>query len=308
MQLQVIEGSADLSETAQSTWVFEGVNTIWNDQGKKIAEIYYEKGMLHGDSIYYYPSGQIKKTIPYFQDKIAGTVFFYGEEGNILECIPFENNKMHGKAYAYDQKQNLLYEETFCEGNLQEAKYHLVDKKMQAGVVEGEGTRAEFEDGLLKRLVQYQKGVPEGLVQCLFPDGTLHLSYQQKDGKKHGEEKEYYPGSSQVKILLSWQEDVLQGTTKTWFVDGLQESQRELYQNKKNGPLYAWYKNGDLMLAEEYEKNLLISGTYYKKKDKKPVSQIHNGKGTATLYDPDGYFLRKIPYEKGLPLLEEETP
>ena len=62
------------------------------------------------------------------------------------------------------------------------------------------------------------------------------------------------------------------------------------------------------MLMEDYEKDLLVNGTYYKKGDKKPVSRIEKGKGTATLYDPDGYFLKKIPYEKGLPLLEGEPP
>jgi hypothetical protein len=60
------------------------------------------------------------------------------------------------------------------------------------------------------------------------------------------------------------------------------------------------------MLMEEYENDLLVSGSYYKKGDKKPISRINNKKGTATLYDPDGYFLKKIPYEKGLPLLEGE--
>lgn len=308
MNLQVIEGSADLSDLAQNTWVFEGTNTIWDDQEHKIAEICYLKGMLHGDSIYYYPSGQIKKKISYFQDQVEGPAFVYAEDGNILETIPYKNDKVHGKAFAYDTKGNLLYEETFVEGILQEGNYYPENKKITTGITQGMGVRAEFEEGILKRLVQYKKGLPEGLVKCLNANGSLFLSFEQKDGKKHGEEKEYYPDSTQVKILFTWQEDVLQGPMKTWFPSGEQESQRELYQNKKNGPLYAWYKNGSLLLTEEYEKDLLMSGAYYKKGDKKPVSRISNGKGTATLYDPDGYFLKKIPYEKGLPLLEGEIP
>ncbi len=60
------------------------------------------------------------------------------------------------------------------------------------------------------------------------------------------------------------------------------------------------------MLSEEYENDLLVSGTYYKKGDTKPVSRVSDKKGIVSLYDPDGYFLKKIPYEKGIPLLEKE--
>jgi antitoxin component YwqK of YwqJK toxin-antitoxin module len=313
MELCVIEGPADFSDKSQSSWVFDGVNRIWDDQGQKVAEIYYQAGMLHGDSLYYYPDGQIKKKIPYFQDQICDAVLLYAEDGTILEHIPYEKDKIHGKAYAYDKKNNLLYTEVFSNDALEEGYYYFqnphIDQKKTQGIKQGTGIRAEFEDGTLTKLVEYKNGYPEGLVECLNPNGSLRLSYHQKEGKKHGEEREYYPESTQVKILLNWQEDVLQGVMKTWFPGGSQESQRELYQNKKNGLLYAWYKNGDLMLVEEYEKDILISGSYYKKNDKKPVSQISKGKAVATLYNSDGYFLKKIPYEKGLPIVEaDEIP
>jgi hypothetical protein len=55
------------------------------------------------------------------------------------------------------------------------------------------------------------------------------------------------------------------------------------------------------MLMEEYENDLLMKGSYYKKYEKKAVSKIENGSGVATLYDKEGKFLKKITYEKGLP-------
>ena len=74
--------------------------------------------------------------------------------------------------------------------------------------------------------------------------------------------------------------------------------------NKKHGLSFAWYKEGDLMLMEEYENDLLVKGSYYKNWEKTAISKVENGKGIATLFDKDGRLIRKIDYEKGIPLNE----
>lgn len=308
MEFSIIEGMADLSESAINSWIFEGKNTIWSDQGELIAEIFYEKGMLHGDSLYYYPDGSLQKKIPYFQDEIQGTITLFSSSGEILEEISYLKDKPEGISSARKEDGSPLYQETFSEGLLLEGTYYKIPEKYTPVFIhEGNGKRAEFIQERLARIVEYRKGTPEGLVTCFNEQGILHISYEQKEGKKHGEEREYYlDNPSQVKISINWQEDVLQGTTKTWFPNGKQESQKEMYQNKKNGAFLAWYKNGDLMLSEEYENDILNTGSYYKKGNQKPVSRIINGKGTVTLHDPEGYFLKKIPYEKGVPLIEND--
>jgi hypothetical protein len=57
---------------------------------------------------------------------------------------------------------------------------------------------------------------------------------------------------------------------------------------------------------EEYENDLLMKGTYFKRGEKSPVSKIEAGKGIATLHTGDGIFVRKCPYEKGHPKLDNE--
>lgn len=69
----------------------------------------------------------------------------------------------------------------------------------------------------------------------------------------------------------------------------------------KEGTAFAWYQDGSRMLIEEYENDLLILGRYYKKGDNEPVSRVKEGDGIATLYDPKGNFVKKIPYRKGIP-------
>jgi hypothetical protein len=53
---------------------------------------------------------------------------------------------------------------------------------------------------------------------------------------------------------------------------------------------------------EEYEEDRLVGGQYFKKNQKEPISVIFNGNGTATLYDEQGIFLRKIQYVKSKPV------
>ena len=52
---------------------------------------------------------------------------------------------------------------------------------------------------------------------------------------------------------------------------------------------------------EEYENDILLKGSYYKRNEKIPVSTIIHGNGEATIYDKDGNFLKKIKYIKGNP-------
>ncbi|MBM3198990.1 MAG: hypothetical protein FJZ58_07065 [Chlamydiae bacterium] len=321
MELHVIEGIPELSDTALNSWVFDGLNTVWDEEGALVAQIPYDKGMMQGDSLYYYPNGHLKKKIPYSQDLLQGDLLCYYEEGTLAEIIPHDKGVRSGTATSLFPDGTIAYEEQFSNDLLLEGKYYLPSSEtttappLLCSIEKGNGKRAEREHGSssIRRLVTYRGGLPEGLVECFDEEGHLKISFSQKQGKKQGEEWEYYPkkqpqDSLQPKLLLHWQEDILQGIVKTWFPNGIQESQKEMYQNKKNGLFLAWYVNGDLMLSEEYEKDLLISGSYYKKGDKKPVSRVLQGKGLATLYNVDGYLLQKVSYDKGLPLLEGEAP
>ncbi len=140
---------------------------------------------------------------------------------------------------------------------------------------EGKGQLAQFKDGNLRCLFTIANGSIEGPIQFFHPDGSLHYTYTLKDGKKNGEEWEYYPQEKEgdlqlvAKLCLHWNEDKIQGQVKTWYPNGQIESQREIHENKKQGTCFAWYKNGDLMLVEEYENDLLVKGSYYKKGIKK---------------------------------------
>lgn len=300
----VIEGIADINDMAKSNWLFEGKSTVWDEEGRLIAEINYEKGCLESPSFYYHPNGQLWKSIPYRQNQIEGTTTVFAEDGTFLEKSEYRGGLKEGVSKGWWNPSKPSFTELYSKGLLQNGEYFNLENQLVAEVKEGMGIQAQFEAGKLHSFTEYRNGQPDGLVRNFSESGHLKSSYMVKDGKKNGEELKYYPGGDQPKLSISWYEDIIQGLVKTWYSNGTQESQKEMNANKKQGLCFAWYKDGSLMLAEEYENDTLGKGTYYKRGDKSPVSKIDNGKGTATLFDSEGRLLKKIPYEKGKPSLD----
>lgn len=300
IEASIIEGTPDISELAQVSWVFDKNSRVWDEDGKKVAEIPYEKGMLQGPARYFFPNGQLSKEIPYRKDKIEGMLTIFSDSGSILEKTVYHEGLKDGEASGYWPGGELRLHEHYEKGLLLEGSYYQKDGQPICSVKQGEGKQAIFQDGMVSSLVEIKNGIQEGEVQSFRKDGTLASRFFIKDGKKSGDEYEYFP-SSKPKLCIHWNDDVIQGVVKTWYENGVMESQREMHGNKKHGLAFAWFKEGDLMLMEEYENDHLVKGSYYKKWEKKPISKVENGKGTATLYDSDGHFLKKITYDKGLP-------
>ena len=310
IEAPLIEGVADIHDLAQSTWVFEGICKVWDDQGHLIAEYNYSKGLLQDLARYFFPSGTLQKSIPYIQGEIHGTMRVFDENGFVIEEISYVKGEKEGHAIAYWTPDVVLSKEFYRHDLLLSASYYNATGLCIAEIKEGKGKKAQFKDNNLSSLITFSNGVPEGEVQLFYPNGTLHCSYTLKEGKKNGDEWEYYPseeGSLKPKLCVHWNEDSLQGQVKTWYPNGQKESQREINGNKKQGVSFAWYKNGDLMLTEEYENDLLVKGSYFKKADKQAVSKIDSGKGVASFYSSDGIFLKKVSYEKGRPQLTDGT-
>jgi antitoxin component YwqK of YwqJK toxin-antitoxin module len=300
----VIEGTPDVSEMAQLTWFFEGLCLVYDELGHQAAKIFYDKGLLEGPSLYFHPNGSLAQEIPYTKDAIHGLVQLFDTAGNSIEKISYAQGDQDGPAVAHWMTGGLKYKEDYEKGRLLSGKYFNPKGEKIAEVVNGEGAKAVFDDVSLISLVECHQGAAEGLIQNFNSKGQLVSAYSIKGGMKQGEEWEYYPSDDrkpQPKLCLFWNEDTLEGPAKTWYENGVLESQREMQKNQKQGPAYAWYKEGDLMLVEEYENDQLVKGSYFKKWEKNPISKIENGKGIATLFDKEGKLLKKVAYEKSLP-------
>ena len=231
----------------------------------------------------------------------------FDEEGRIVKAISFRNGEKEGKALSKWTSDLFQYQEDYHEGLLISGSYFDQTGELISEIENGCGIRARFQEGHLHSFTTFRSGVPEGDVQIFTQKGELQTIYKIKKGKKTGEEWEYYPSEGhekRPKLLVTWYKDEIQGMVKTWYEDGALESQREMSGNKKHGLSFAYYRNGDLMMMEEYENDKLVKGTYFKKGDKRPVSEIAQGDGIATLYNDDGHFMKKVTYERGKPFVD----
>ena len=306
IEATVIGGIADLTPSAQESWLFDGLSQVWNEQGGLIASIPYEKGVLSGMARYFYNTGALQKETPFIQNHVEGVEVEFWEDGTTLKSeTHYQQSIKHGASIAFWPNHSLCHEEEYQNGLLNQGRYWSQTAELLAEVIDGFGFSALIENGRLSELCEIQQGLPEGIVKRFDPSGKLQQIYHWKNGKKQGEEIEYFP-NEKPKISLEWDQDTIHGLVKTWYKTGQLQSQREICHNKRSGMSCAWYRDGSLMLLEEYENDKLVQGKYYRKKETNPSSTISNGNGVAMIYDEEGIFLHKVIYCKGKPIDPED--
>jgi antitoxin component YwqK of YwqJK toxin-antitoxin module len=226
----------------------------------------------------------------------------FWEEGQIKSKSQYVNGQKQGERIAFWPGGELCATEEYDRGLLRKGRYYQPSQELIAEVNQAEGVCAHFDGERLVKLCEIQRGVVEGLMKVFDEQGQISSQYHLKEGRRQGEEVFYYPGTLKPKISLSWDADTLHGAIRTWYSNNQQQSEREMVRNKRTGPSLAWYRDGSLMLVEEYESDRLEKGRYYRKKGRDPVSTVTNGNGVATLYDEDGVLLHKVQYIKGKPI------
>ncbi|MBS0624658.1 MAG: hypothetical protein JSS32_01240 [Verrucomicrobia bacterium] len=310
IEANVIGGTADVTLGSQSDWLFDQESQVWDENGHLIAIIPYEKGVLQGRTINFYPNGQIQKETPYQQNLIEGEMVDYFPNGSLREKTSFIKGIKQGLSLGYWSNGQVSWIEDYSDDFLQTGSYFKPDGKEMSSVENGLGFQTFFNEKGSYQQIEIKKGQQEGAVKQFTSKGNLHLVYQTRNGNKHGEEIEYFLPSEIdreslnpiPKLSIQWDEDQIHGTVKTWYKSGFLQSQKEYVRNKKTGTACCWYKEGGLMLIEEYEDDQLIHGQYFKKNQKDPVSTIVQGNGVATIHDELGIFLRKVIYHKGKPI------
>lgn len=303
----IIGGEADINTSAEKSWLFDGCSQVWDEENNLVAQIQYVSGELEGFSTYYHPNGMIWKLIPYHAGQIEGNSKVFLTDGTLLQETEFINGIKEGISRRYWDGVQLAADEYYESGLLNNASYYSLSQQPVAQIKGGQGYRATFGKDSISELQQYQNGVLEGEVKVFDADGALARIYHIKNELKNGEEIEYFPplpsrrGELQPRLSIMWIDGRIQGPVKTWYSNGIPESQREMSRNAKNGLLTAWYDNGSVMMIEQYDRDKLIKGEYFERGEKIPVSQISNGKGTATIFDTKGTLLRRVPYNNGKP-------
>ncbi len=309
LETYVMAGTADITPEAQKNWQFDGKSHIWDDCGNVLACFNYCKGALEGESFHYYPDGQIKLHTFYVRNLKQGKEEMFFADGQPMACANWSEGELRGKAMRYWPSGSLASEENHDGPYLLDAEYFTPEGTLLSSITDGKGTRAIWNKHFLKELQEFSDGVQDGKVKVFADRGYVKNVYHVKNGMKHGDDYRYYPPPTgnpgkdpdtlQPQLLITWHEGQIHGFTKTWYPDGTLESQREMSSNHKSGIATAWYNDGNIMLMEEYNKDKLIRGEYFKKGNRRAETRIVDGDGIASLYDSHGQLLRKVNYYHG---------
>lgn len=301
----VIEGDADISLAAEKSWLFDGCAKAYSEEGCLIATIPYVRGTMEGVAHYFHPNGVIWKEVIYQDNQFSGEVKIFLDTGELLQISNYCQGVKDGKTLRYWTQDQIAAQESYEKGLLLQAEYFDAKGEKISSIENGNGIRATFNREGISELQEFRNGKLEGEVKTFDIKGNLCKLHHVKNGIKHGEEIVFFPAmggkQKQAKLSMNWYEGKVQGLVKTWYQEGGMESQKEMSNNKVNGLATAWYREGQLMLIEEYEQGSLTKGDYYRKGERKPVSQIQAGDGVATIFDPDGNYVRKITYQHGKP-------
>ncbi len=304
LRAYAVGGSAELDAIAQANWLFDKEALAYDEEGNLIAEIHYNKGALHGESLYYYSTGELATKIPYNSGLIHGDFNIYSRSGELLQKSPYVHGQMHGTSLSYWPGDKIAATEEFHKGLLLQGDYFNSEGEKISSINDGDGKRMILSHGKIKEIQEYRDGSQSGAVWQYNNEGKPHtLLHVKEGGIKHGEEIVYHP-NGKPKLSIEWYDGSIQGTVKSWYLNGAQESAREMSKNKKEGHSMAWYPTGDLMLMERYEKDHLIEGQYFKKGERDPITRVVDGNGTATLYDKEGTMAHRISYENGRPTID----
>lgn len=304
IEARVIGGPAEVTQGAQQDWLFDGLCQVWNDQGHLQASLPYSKGVLEGKSLYYYPNGKIEKELPYTSNVLDGIAYDYFPSGEIRSKTTYKQGALDGISTGYFLSRQIAWQEEYREDLILNGTYFNPRGELLSEVKDGNGFKTLFQGEHLSHFVQIQQGFAQGGVKQFNAKGDLQATYFIKNGKKIGTETTFFLPEEcdtplTAKLSVQWQDGSIHGTVKTWYNNGQLQSQRDFAHNKKTGPSLSWYRDGSLMLIEEYEEDKLVKGQYYKKNGLDSISAVNNGTGTATLFDEYGVFLRKTAYNKG---------
>ncbi len=309
IEASVCSGSANLSSSAQKNWSFDGLCTVWTEEGIALAKIPYEKGSLEGKATYYYPDGCLKREASYKKGHLEGDFREYRFDGSLLCHYFYQEGFLQGTAICYFTNQIVSSLENYQKGSLQRAVYYDTEGNLLSEIQEGNGYKIIYDKEIPKQKIEYQAGAVRGKVVLFDKKGEIMGQHFLKEGKKHGEELYFYSKEETEgreekvpKFSFLWEKGLLQGVAKTWYPNGQIASQKELFRNKKQGPYCVWYYTGELMYLEEYENDILISGKYYKKGENMPFCEVIKGEGEAALFDEKtGVLLKKLKYLQGKP-------
>lgn len=184
----------------------------------------------------YYPNGTPLIHGQAINGKKHGSFCEYYPSGKLAATYSFLHGNLHGTETAYEETGNIIYEICYSHGICQWKK--------------------EYKDRSLKYCCFYEDGDCIK-IQEYSPSGKLLTESQIKDGKLHGEAKEYHENGF-CKRLTFHHMGVLHGSETCYGMTGKIHRTGTYYMGKKHGEFKYYNSFGNVTHIEVYNHDVKI--------------------------------------------------
>lgn len=306
-----------------------GLYEKYNEHGALIEKYNNIDGNLEGDYLSFYPIGEnyMEYKVPYKTGKINGVAYQYFPDGKIQAEIPFTDGNRNGIENIYFYNGQLEYKKEFKDNKLigEYNEYHSNGKTYLTGnCVNGlfEGPfKQYYSDGTLEKELIYSKGSINGVMKKYDSDSMLFYEYIYKDGeivayKFYGKDNKIIKEAKKQKSEFFYEGyssfgnktseglyNITGGKKGAWkFYDDNQvlESEEFYIDNKLDGDLVYYYKNGKIKSVSPYKKDTLQGyfSSFYPNGQLMQQGWYKNGNsvGVWLNYHPDGKISSKNYY------------
>ncbi len=236
---------------------------LFNEDGQLVAVgNFNKKGEKDGNWKWYYPSGTLKETALYKNDKLQGNNKLYHENGRLNIDANFLDDELDGRYRLYNKYGAMLQ-----------------DKYYKAGVLDGMFT-SFFSTGetMVEFKIPYTQDEVHGNLIEYYSNGKIFAQANHENGKKQGKEQKFFIND----ILYSeieYQNGEPNGSYKSFYIDNTPREVGQTLNGYYNGPWKSYHRNGTLETEFVYD-NGEVDGLYKK-------------------YDTDGKLYYEYQYRKG---------
>jgi len=331
------------SEGNRKNFELDSVWTFYNDTGKVILQISYLIGKKNGirktfqkdeileenfkDDIkqgltrYYYPTGELKKSIVFIDGLEEGVAREYAKDGRVIQLIVYEkgyiidieninrydgsklkqgkwiyfyndgnirldgqyrNDLKHGYFKDYTREGNLISTTKYVDGVKQEDVAELAQLEIKTDY---------YPDGNVKIVASYKDNIPEGVRREYSTEGEIVKSYIFKKGQVIGEG-------------IVDEAGMKDGPWKEFYITGALKSEGVYDKGKRIGWWKYYHKNGEVEQEGNFNDEGKADGAwrwYYEYGNLLREENYYNGMedGYMTEFNEEGEIIAEGEYLEG---------
>jgi uncharacterized protein len=309
-----------VSEGNRKDFELDSLWKFYSDAAQLVMEITYKNDKKNGIRTIFRNDETIEET---FENDIKnGPSYFYYPDGNLKKSIPFEDGLENGLAKEFANDKRIITLITYKKGFI--TNRQRINRFDQQNKKQGKW-KYFHKNGIVSLEGSFKHGKKHGYFKTFDKKGNLLEAQKWINGEeiinvaelsKLEIRKEYYP-SGQVKTIASFKNDVPEGVRKEFAADG--EIERSFIlkngqvigegliteKGEKDGFWKEYFDSGKLKAEGNYKKDIRTGQWkfYHRNKQLEQIGQYDDtGKfiGEWKWYYENGSLLRKEFYRNGL--------